>query len=26
VFVRDPAGHRVEVMEAAPAPPWPGER
>jgi catechol 2,3-dioxygenase-like lactoylglutathione lyase family enzyme len=24
-FVRDPAGHLVEVMSAAPAPPWPGE-
>ena len=25
VFVRDPAGHRIEVMEAPPVPPWPGE-
>ena len=25
VFVRDPAGHRIEIMEAAPLPPWPGE-
>jgi len=25
VFVRDPAGHRIEVMEVAPLPPWPGE-
>jgi catechol 2,3-dioxygenase-like lactoylglutathione lyase family enzyme len=25
VFVRDPAGHRIEVMEAPPLPPWPGE-
>jgi len=25
VFVRDPAGHRVEIMEAPPVPPWPGE-
>lgn len=25
VFVRDPAGHRVEVMSGLPAPPWPGE-
>jgi catechol 2,3-dioxygenase-like lactoylglutathione lyase family enzyme len=24
VFVRDPAGHRVEIMEAPPVPPWPG--
>jgi catechol 2,3-dioxygenase-like lactoylglutathione lyase family enzyme len=24
-FVRDPAGHLVEVMSAAPLPPWPGE-
>jgi catechol 2,3-dioxygenase-like lactoylglutathione lyase family enzyme len=24
-FTRDPAGHRVEVMSAAPRPPWPGE-
>jgi catechol 2,3-dioxygenase-like lactoylglutathione lyase family enzyme len=24
-FVRDPAGHRVEVMSAPPYPPWPGE-
>jgi catechol 2,3-dioxygenase-like lactoylglutathione lyase family enzyme len=24
-FVRDPAGHRVEVMSAPPHPPWPGE-
>jgi catechol 2,3-dioxygenase-like lactoylglutathione lyase family enzyme len=24
-FVRDPAGHRVEVMSAPPVPPWPGE-
>jgi catechol 2,3-dioxygenase-like lactoylglutathione lyase family enzyme len=24
-FVRDPAGHLVEVMSAAPTPPWPGE-
>jgi catechol 2,3-dioxygenase-like lactoylglutathione lyase family enzyme len=24
-FVRDPAGHRVEVMAAPPHPPWPGE-
>jgi catechol 2,3-dioxygenase-like lactoylglutathione lyase family enzyme len=24
-FVIDPAGHRVEVMSAPPAPPWPGE-
>jgi catechol 2,3-dioxygenase-like lactoylglutathione lyase family enzyme len=24
-FVRDPAGHLVEVMSAVPAPPWPGE-
>jgi catechol 2,3-dioxygenase-like lactoylglutathione lyase family enzyme len=24
-FVRDPAGHLVEVMSAAPYPPWPGE-
>jgi catechol 2,3-dioxygenase-like lactoylglutathione lyase family enzyme len=23
VFVRDPAGHRVEIMEAPPEPPWP---
>jgi len=25
VFVRDPAGHRIEIMETAPLPPWPGE-
>ena len=25
VFVRDPAGHRIEIMEAPPLPPWPGE-
>ena len=25
VFVRDPAGHRIEVMEVAPLPPWPGD-
>lgn len=24
-FVRDPAGHLVEVMSALPEPPWPGE-
>jgi catechol 2,3-dioxygenase-like lactoylglutathione lyase family enzyme len=24
-FVRDPAGHLVEVMSAPPEPPWPGE-
>lgn len=24
-FVRDPAGHRVEIMSAPPVPPWPGE-
>jgi catechol 2,3-dioxygenase-like lactoylglutathione lyase family enzyme len=24
-FVRDPAGHLVEVMSRAPQPPWPGE-
>ena len=24
-FVRDPAGHLVEVMSALPVPPWPGE-
>lgn len=24
-FVRDPAGHLVEVMSAPPNPPWPGE-
>ena len=24
-FVRDPAGHQVEVMSAPPLPPWPGE-
>ena len=24
-FVRDPAGHLVEVMAAPPHPPWPGE-
>ena len=24
-FVRDPAGHRVEIMSAPPYPPWPGE-
>jgi catechol 2,3-dioxygenase-like lactoylglutathione lyase family enzyme len=24
-FVRDPAGHLVEVMSAVPTPPWPGE-
>ena len=24
-FVRDPAGHRVEVMSKPPYPPWPGE-
>jgi catechol 2,3-dioxygenase-like lactoylglutathione lyase family enzyme len=24
-FVRDPAGHLVEVMSAPPQPPWPGE-
>jgi catechol 2,3-dioxygenase-like lactoylglutathione lyase family enzyme len=24
-FVRDPAGHLVEVMSAPPYPPWPGE-
>jgi catechol 2,3-dioxygenase-like lactoylglutathione lyase family enzyme len=24
-FVRDPAGHLVEVMSASPLPPWPGE-
>jgi catechol 2,3-dioxygenase-like lactoylglutathione lyase family enzyme len=23
VFVRDPAGHRIEIMEAPPLPPWP---
>jgi catechol 2,3-dioxygenase-like lactoylglutathione lyase family enzyme len=23
VFVRDPAGNRIEVMSAAPLPPWP---
>ena len=25
VFVRCPAGHRVEIMSAPPYPPWPGE-
>ena len=25
MFVRDPAGHRVEIMSAPPYPPWPGE-
>ncbi len=25
VFVRDPAGHRIEIMEAPPLPPWPGD-
>jgi SAM-dependent methyltransferase len=25
VFVRCPAGHRVELMSAPPYPPWPGE-
>ncbi len=25
VFVRDPAGHRIEIMEAPPHPPWPDE-
>lgn len=24
-FVRDPGGHRVEIMSAPPQPPWPGE-
>jgi catechol 2,3-dioxygenase-like lactoylglutathione lyase family enzyme len=24
-FVRDPSGHRVEIMSAPPEPPWPGE-
>jgi catechol 2,3-dioxygenase-like lactoylglutathione lyase family enzyme len=24
-FVRDPAGHLIEVMSAPPHPPWPGE-
>jgi len=24
-FVRDPAGHQVEIMSAPPHPPWPGE-
>ncbi len=24
-FVRDPAGHLVEVMSKSPQPPWPGE-
>jgi catechol 2,3-dioxygenase-like lactoylglutathione lyase family enzyme len=24
-FVRDPAGHLVELMSAPPIPPWPGE-
>jgi catechol 2,3-dioxygenase-like lactoylglutathione lyase family enzyme len=24
-FVRDPAGHLVEVMSAVPVPPWPGD-
>jgi hypothetical protein len=24
-FVRDPAGHLVEVMSRPPQPPWPGE-
>ena len=24
-FVRDPAGHLIEVMSKAPQPPWPGE-
>jgi catechol 2,3-dioxygenase-like lactoylglutathione lyase family enzyme len=24
-FVRDPAGHLVEVMSGPPVPPWPGE-
>jgi catechol 2,3-dioxygenase-like lactoylglutathione lyase family enzyme len=24
-FVRDPAGHLVELMSAPPVPPWPGE-
>jgi catechol 2,3-dioxygenase-like lactoylglutathione lyase family enzyme len=24
-FVRDPAGHLIEVMSRAPHPPWPGE-
>jgi catechol 2,3-dioxygenase-like lactoylglutathione lyase family enzyme len=24
-FVRDPAGHLVEVMSESPQPPWPGE-
>ena len=24
-FVRDPGGHRVEIMSAPPHPPWPGE-
>jgi catechol 2,3-dioxygenase-like lactoylglutathione lyase family enzyme len=24
-FVRDPAGHLVEVMSGLPVPPWPGE-
>ena len=24
-FVRDPAGHLIEVMAKAPHPPWPGE-
>ena len=24
-FVRDPAGHLIEVMSAPPQPPWPGE-
>ena len=23
MFVRDPAGHRVELMSKAPHPPWP---
>jgi len=24
-FVRDPAGHLIEIMSAPPRPPWPGE-
>ncbi len=24
-FVRDPAGHLIEVMSSSPQPPWPGE-
>ena len=24
-FVRDPAGHLIEIMSALPEPPWPGE-